>query len=137
MAAENITILRTMLRVPWHILLVAAVLVTVGSLALYSASEGSWTPWAGRHAIRGAVGAAIVLILAFVDFRLLRMWAYPLYLGSIAMLIVLLGIGGGGGVARWITIGGFPSLPSRRKSRWCWHWRAISKVSRLRKCVPS
>ena len=38
MAAENITILRTMLRVPWHILLVAAVLVTVGSLALYSAS---------------------------------------------------------------------------------------------------
>lgn len=92
MAAENVTILRTMLRVPWHILLAAAVLVTVGSLALYSASEGSWTPWAGRHAIRGAVGGAIVLILAFVDFRLLRIWAYPLYFVSIAMLIVLLGM---------------------------------------------
>jgi rod shape determining protein RodA len=112
MAAENVTILRTMLRIPWHIMLVSAVLVTVGALALYSASEGSWTPWAGRHAIRGAVGAAIVLIMAFVDFRFLRLWAYPLYLASIAMLIVLLGIGGGGGVARWISIGGFTFQPS-------------------------
>ena len=110
MSAKNLTILRTMLHIPWHILLVAAVLVAVGSLALYSASNGSWTPWAGRHAIRGAVGVAIVLILAFVDFRLLRFWAYPLYLGLIAMLIVLLGIGGS--VARWINIGGFAFQPS-------------------------
>ena len=42
MAAENVTIFRTVLRIPWHILLVAGVLVTVGALALYSASEGSW-----------------------------------------------------------------------------------------------
>ena len=43
MAAENVTIFRTVLRIPWHILLVAGVLVTIGALALYSASEGSWT----------------------------------------------------------------------------------------------
>ena len=99
MAAENVTIFRTVLRIPWHILLVAGVLVTVGALALYSASEGSWTPWAGKHAVRGAVGAAMVLVLAFIDFRILRIWAYPVYLLSIVVLIVLLGIGGGGGVA--------------------------------------
>ena len=34
MAAENLTLLRTMLRIPWHIMLVSAVLVTVGALAL-------------------------------------------------------------------------------------------------------
>jgi len=112
MAAENPTILRTVLRVPWHIMLVAAVLVTIGSLALYSASEGSWAPWAGRHAIRGAVGAGIILVLAFIDFRLIRLWAYPVYVASIAMLVVLLAIGGGNGVARWISIGGFTFQPS-------------------------
>ena len=35
-------------RIPWHILLIAATLVVVGALALYSASEGSWQPWAGQ-----------------------------------------------------------------------------------------
>ena len=112
MGAENVTIFRIVLRIPWHILLVAGVLVTVGALALYSASEGSWTPWAGKHAVRGAVGAAMVLVLAFIDFRILRIWAYPVYLLSIVVLIVLLGIGGGGGVARWINIGGFTFQPS-------------------------
>lgn len=113
MAAESISILRTILRTPWHVLVLSCVLVTVGSLALYSASEGSWTPWAGRHAIRGAVGVGIMLVFAFVDFRILRIWAYPMYLASILVLIALLGIGAGGGsVARWISIGGFSFQPS-------------------------
>lgn len=112
MKTETVGILQTILRIPWHILLVAAVLVSIGAMALYSASEGSWTPWAGRHAIRGAVGASMVMILAFINFRLLRIWAYPLYMAAILMLVVLLAIGGGGGVARWITIGGFTFQPS-------------------------
>lgn len=112
MKTETVGILQTILRIPWHILLVAAVLVSIGAMALYSASEGSWTPWAGRHAIRGAVGASMVMILAFINFRLLRIWAYPLYMAAVLMLVVLLAIGGGGGVARWITIGGFTFQPS-------------------------
>ena len=112
MKTETVGLLQTILRIPWHIVLVAAVLVTVGALALYSASEGSWSPWAGRHAVRGAVGGAMVLVLAFINFRLLRIWAYPLYMASIVMLVALLVIGGGGGVARWINIGGFTFQPS-------------------------
>jgi rod shape determining protein RodA len=112
MKTETVGILQTVLRIPWHILFVAGVLVAIGAMALYSASEGAWTPWAGRHAIRGAVGASMVLVLAFVNFRLLRIWAYPIYMASIIMLVVLLAIGGGNGVARWISIGGFTFQPS-------------------------
>ena len=112
MKTETVGILQTILRIPWHIIFVAAVLVAIGAMALYSASEGSWTPWAGRHAVRGAVGASMVLVLAFINFRLLRVWAYPVYTASIVMLVALLAIGGGSGVARWITVGGFTFQPS-------------------------
>ena len=81
---------------------VAGILVTVGSLALYSASGGSWSPWAGRHAVRGAVGAGIMLVLAFVDFRLLRIWAihciwrrllFSLYFWVLGLVVVVLPAG--------------------------------------------
>ena len=37
------TLWRILFRIPWHILLIAAALVVVGALALYSASEGFGT----------------------------------------------------------------------------------------------
>lgn len=110
--AESISVGRVFLRIPWHLLLLAVVLVIIGSLALYSASEGAWVPWAGRHAIRGAVGAGMVLVLAFIDFRLIRQWSYVFLLVAIGILVVLLVVGSGQGVARWITIGGFTFQPS-------------------------
>ena len=38
MKTETVGILQTFLRIPWHILVVAAVLVAIGAMALYSAS---------------------------------------------------------------------------------------------------
>ena len=35
---------RTLFRIPWHIIFVSFLLVAVGAMALYSASEGSWQP---------------------------------------------------------------------------------------------
>lgn len=112
MTDDSVSFLRVIIRFPWHILVLSGVLVIVGALALYSASEGSWTPWAGRHAVRGAVGAGLMVFLAFIDFRFLRLWAYPLFLAVILVLVALLAIGSGGGVARWITVGGFTFQPS-------------------------
>ena len=109
---DQVTFLKIVLRFPWHMLILAGVLVTVGALALYSASEGSWTPWAGRHAVRGGVGAGIMLALAFIDFRILRLWAYPLFIASVGVLVALLFVGSGNGVARWISVGGFTFQPS-------------------------
>ena len=82
-------------RMPWHILLIAVALVIVGALALYSASEGSWQPWAGRHALRGAVGVGVVLLMAFVDFKLLHRVSYVLLIVMLIVLSVLLLIGSG------------------------------------------
>ena len=103
---------KVLFRIPWHIIFLAGILVVVGSLALYSASEGSWVPWAGRHAMRAGAGLAIVIIFAFIDFKYIRAIVYPLFLATIIVLILLLFIGTGSGVSRWITVGGFTFQPS-------------------------
>ena len=62
------TVFKILFHIPWLLLFVAGILVLVGSLALYSASQGSWQPWAGRHAVRAIVGIALVVCIAFIDF---------------------------------------------------------------------
>ena len=79
-----------LLRIPWHILLISATLVVVGALALYSASEGSWQPWAGQHALRGTVGVGIVLLMAFIDFKLVQRLSYILLIAVLLVLATLL-----------------------------------------------
>ncbi len=110
--ADTVSFGRTLIRIPWHLLFLAVILVVVGALALYSASEGSWAPWAGRHAVRGGVGFGLVIVLAFVDFKWIRDWSYLAFVAAIGVLAVLLVIGSGQSVARWISIGGFTFQPS-------------------------
>ncbi len=105
-------VLRILLRLPWHILFFAGILVAVGSLALYSASQGSWQPWAGRHAVRAVVGISLVIAIAFVDFSYIKRFSYVFLALSIAGLVVVMFFGTGQGVARWITIGGVNVQPS-------------------------
>jgi rod shape determining protein RodA len=103
---------RILLRMPWHILFLAGVLVLVGALALYSASQGAWQPWAGRHVVRAAIGMVLALVIAFVDFGFIRRMSYLFLLGAILLLASLMVIGSGNGVARWISLGGFNLQPS-------------------------
>ena len=105
-------VLRILLRLPWHILFLAGILVAVGSLALYSASQGSWQPWAGRHAVRAVVGISLVIAIAFVDFSYIKRFSYVFLALSIAGLVVVMFFGSGQGVSRWITIGGVNVQPS-------------------------
>ena len=96
-------------RIPWHILLIAATLV-VGALALYSASEGSWQPWAGQHALRGSVGVGLVLMMAFIDFKLVHRLSYISLIAVLIVLAILLVTGSGPNVSRWISVGGVSFL---------------------------
>ncbi len=106
------TIWRALMRMPWHIFLLSGVLVVVGALALYSASQGAWQPWAGRHAIRAVIGMGLVFVIAFTDFSFIRRVSYGFLFVAIVLLASLLIIGSGAGVSRWLSIGGFNLQPS-------------------------
>ena len=61
-----------------------------------------------RQAALGAVGVAIMLILSNVDYHIYRKFAWPIFFGSLALLIILLILSpmiSGMDVKRWIIIG--------------------------------
>lgn len=106
------SVLRVLLRIPWHIILLSGTLVLVGSFALYSASQGSWQPWAGRHAVRALVGVTLVIGIAFIDFNLIRRVSYFSLVIACISLIAVFFVGSGQGVSRWVSVGGINFQPS-------------------------
>ena len=87
------TVFKILLRIPWHLLFLAGILVLVGSLALYSASQGSWQPWAGRHAVRAIVGMALVVCIAFIDFSFIKRMSYVFLAAAILVLLAVMVVG--------------------------------------------
>lgn len=105
-------ILRVLYRIPWVMVLAVLGLVFVGTLALYSASEGSWSPWAERQMIRAAIGAGFVVLAMLIPTKWIYNWAY---LGLVALVILLIAlpfVGIGVGATRWIDLGPFHFQPS-------------------------
>ena len=105
-------IIARMLSVPWLMVLAVATLALIGALALYSASQGSWSPWAERHIMRAAFGAFLMFSIMFVPIRLVYQSSYLIYIAAILVLIALQVIGFGQGSTRWIAIGPLNFQPS-------------------------
>jgi len=101
-----------LLMVPWVIILLVMLLGTIGILALYSAAGGDWSPWAWKHSIRIGVGFVMMLIIAAVPIWHYRTIAPLGWVAAVIILVVLEFIGGGNGVQRWLSLGGFNLQPS-------------------------
>ena len=87
-------------------------MVFIGALALYSASEGAWSPWAERQLLRAAIGTVLLLLVAFIPTRWLYNWSYLGIILLVFVLAVLPFVGIGTGATRWIAIGPFNFQPS-------------------------
>jgi rod shape determining protein RodA len=100
-------------RIHWLVLVVIALLGSIGVAALYSVSDGSFQPWAERHALRIALGIGLIIVLAVVPLRLWLSSAYPFYLLALAliMLVPVVGIVQMG-ARRWISLPGLQFQPS-------------------------
>lgn len=97
----------------WGLVLLVCCITGIGVMLLYSAGGGNWEPWAAKHAIRFAVGFAIMLAIALVDLRVWLRLAYPLY-AIVLVLLVGVEIAGhmGKGAERWINLGIVQIQPS-------------------------
>jgi len=106
---------------PWYAsfnwtLAVACVLVTLGGL-LFISSATLHTPSEANEvrnqAIYAALGIALMIGLAFVDYHVWQRWAIPIYVVNVALLLFILLKGHSAlGAQRWIAIGSFTFQPS-------------------------
>ena len=97
----------------WLLVLLITAVACVGFAMLYSAANGSMSPWASRQMVRFGVGLVLMFAVALVDIRLWLRYAYVIY--AVA-LILLIGVEVRGeigmGAQRWIDLGFFQLQPS-------------------------
>ena len=102
-----------MMEINWSLVLLLALLGGIGIGMLYPVGGGSWEPWAGKHAIRFALGITGMLVIAMFPPRFWMGMSYPIYAFA---LILLIGVEFAGvtinGSQRWIDIGPIRLQPS-------------------------
>src|SRR3546814_16005370 len=93
-------------RQPWQMLIPLFMLVTFGATVLYSAAGGSMEPFAASHLMRFAIFLVMASILAVFPRELLKLMAYPAYIGLLLLPLVVEAIGAIGGCSpRWLKLG--------------------------------
>lgn len=98
------------------------ILQTVGLVMLFSASYaysyeyyGNSYRFISRQATFAVVGVVLMLIISLIDYHILKKWAWIIFLGVAAMLIILLALPpmiSGMDVKRWIVLGPINFQPS-------------------------
>lgn len=95
---------------PWLTLLLG-ILMAVGLLVLYSAAEqelGAVT----RQSVRLGLGLAVMVFIAQIPPRLLKVWAPWLFAAALLMLVAVAFFGVGRGAQRWLDLGIISFQPS-------------------------
>ena len=104
---------RLLRHVPWHIVVIAAVICGLGVWNLVSASRNSLpTRWLSQAELMAA-GTVLVAAICLVDYRALLRLAYPAY-GAVVLLLIGVAVHGKVvmGARRWLQIGPLQLQPS-------------------------
>lgn len=97
----------------WGLILLISMISVAGVLSLYSAANGSFSPWAAKHLIRYVICFVGMICVAMVDLRWWYRLAYvPFFLGLILLITVEVMGRTGMGAQRWIDLGVFQLQPS-------------------------
>ncbi len=92
-------------QVNWGLVILVSAIAGVGVGMLYSAANGSFSPWASRQAIRFGIGLVVMLVLALIDIRIWFRFSYVIYLGALSLLVLVEVMGSVGmGAQRWIDL---------------------------------
>ncbi len=103
------------------LVLTALALTVIGLVAIYSAKLVALTSqslppslYVSRQLLALGIGVVVMVVVAVVDYRHVRIYAPAVYLVSVLLLGVVLSPAGTafGGAQRWIVLGGFQLQPS-------------------------
>ncbi len=110
---EDRPALRYLAKVRWPILLVALALAGAGLATIHSASSELSVDYMPRQAIWVALGLVAFLVGFGVDYLRLAKFALPIYIASLALLVIVLLFGQEvGGARSWLGFGSWRLQPS-------------------------
>ncbi|MBR2136745.1 MAG: rod shape-determining protein RodA [Alphaproteobacteria bacterium] len=112
-AKQKLTWRDKFFRLSFSYIFLIVLLAVIGTTTLYSAANGSWSPWAFRHISRFGLSLLLMLGLAMIDVKNYYKFSYVFYAVTL-LLLVAVEVGGhvGMGAQRWIDLGFFKIQPS-------------------------
>ena len=103
-------------RLDYVLLAAVGAILAIGWLTVESATRADIADdpdyYAFRHALNIGLGVVAAAVLSTIDPRLYRRLVWPIYAGTCALLIVVLGLSAARGSSRWISLGSFNLQPS-------------------------
>jgi rod shape determining protein RodA len=91
---------------PWRMLALVMFITGFGLLVLYSAAGGHLMPWALPQGVRFAMFLALAIGLSRVRPDRIKGFAFPIYGGALALLLLTEALGFvGKGAQRWLNVG--------------------------------
>jgi rod shape determining protein RodA len=93
-------------QLPWRLLWLVIALGGFGTVVLYSAAGGNFSPWAVNHAVRFTMFLGMAVVLSHLRETFWQSVAFPLYGVILALLVGVEILGAvGGGSRRWLDVG--------------------------------
>jgi len=100
-------------RLNWTIITLLCALAVIGVIMHFSVAEGSWSGRPLNHGLRFSGVLALVIAIALLDARIWLAAAYPVYFGTLALLVGVELFGETRmGATRWLDIGPIDLQPS-------------------------
>jgi len=85
----------------------------IGAAGLYSAADGSYSPWTSKHLFRFYFFLFIAIIISLMDLKFIYKYTYVFFILSLCLLLSIEIFGVlGKGATRWIRMFGFNLQPS-------------------------
>src|SRR6266704_2057885 len=99
--------------IQWGLVLLIALISSIGFAMLYSAANGNLQPWASRQMTRFAIALVPMIAAGLIDVRYWFRLAYWIYGASLVLIIAVDLLGTAGlGAQRWIDLGFMQLQPS-------------------------
>ncbi|MEZ0224788.1 MAG: FtsW/RodA/SpoVE family cell cycle protein, partial [Alphaproteobacteria bacterium] len=110
---DGMNVVEKIKAISWPFIVLITLAASIGFVSLYSAASGSMQPWAASQMVKFAMGMVGLIITAVIDIRIWMRLAYPIFLASLALLVVV-DIHGhtSMGAQRWIDLGFLKLQPS-------------------------
>ena len=105
--------IKNILKLNLFFIFLVIILTIIGILALYSAADGNFDPWAIRHAIRFIIFFIMMICISLIDIKYIFKYSYLIFFICLVLLFSVEIIGTfGKGAERWIKIFGISIQPS-------------------------